>query len=264
MNTKIYYFSGTGNSLYVAKNLRERIENSELVSIPTVMDQTDDIRGETIGIVCPIYMYNMPYIVSDFIKKIKSAEYIFMVYSGAGELGSGLKETLRLFASRQLKLSALFNVSMPSNYTPFGAPPVEKQKLLLADFENRVADIVEIIQARESHMPGSNTSFFKTYIHPGILYRLGYSRINELDKSFSVDDNCNGCAICQKVCPVFNITMQDDIPVWNNQCQQCYACLQWCPTEAIQAGKKTVGVNRYHNPNIKVKEIINSAPEKTG
>jgi len=262
MNTQIYYFSGTGNSLYVAQKISDQIENSELVSIPKVIDHAEKIEGDVIGIVSPIYMYNLPYIVIDFIKKIKSAAYIFMVFSGAGELGSGLKETMRLFSSIQLKLSALFNVPMPSNYTPFGVPSEEKQKRLFADFEKRVEDIVKTVQARESYMDGTNTSFFKTHIHPGLLYRLGYSRIKELDKSFTVDDSCNGCSICQKVCPVDNITMQDDMPVWHHQCQQCYACLQWCPTEAIQAGKKTIGVNRYHNPNIKVKDIINSAPQE--
>lgn len=259
MNTKIYYFSGTGNSLYVARKLSEEIGDSELISIPQVVGQ-QQIEGETIGIVCPIYMYNLPYIVIDFIRKIKKAGYIFLVFSGAGGLGNGKKETLRLFAEQQLELGALFNVPMPSNYTPFGAPPEEKQKRLLADFDKRVAEIARIVQAHESFMDSSNTSFFKAYIHPGLLYRMAYSRIKELDKTFFVDDNCNGCSICQKVCPVGNITMQDERPVWHHQCQHCYACLQWCPTESIQAGKKTAGVKRYHNPFIKVKDIISSSP----
>ena len=57
-------------------------------------------------------------------------------------------------------------------------------------------------------------------------------------------------------------SLKDNKPVWNNQCQQCYACLHWCHKESIQAGKKTVGIKRYHHPNIMVKDIIRSSVEK--
>ena len=121
---------------------------------------------------------------------------------------------------------------------------------------------MKIVIGQKEHFDSNNTSLIKTYIHPGIYYKLGYSRIKILDKSFITDEKCNGCSICQKVCPVNNITMKDNKPVWNNQCQQCYACLNWCPEESIQAGSKTVGIERYHNPNITVKDIISSSAEE--
>ncbi len=82
-----------------------------------------------------------------------------------------------------------------------------------------------------------------------------------MDKNYTVDDKCNGCSICQKVCPVNNIIMEDNKPLWNKKCEQCYACLQWCPKESIQVGKKTIGVKRYHHPNITIKDIQNSSIE---
>ncbi|MFC1538655.1 EFR1 family ferrodoxin [Candidatus Latescibacterota bacterium] len=261
MKTEIYYFSGTGNSLFVAQKICENIEDSELISIPNVVNRKTGINGEVIGIVCPIYMYNIPHIVADFIRKIERAEYIFLVFSGAGGLGYGIKNTLNVFASKKLTLSSVFNLPMPSNYTPFGITPEEKQKKLFANIDNKVEDIIKIVKKRGRFIDSTNTSFFNTHIHPGIRYRMGYSRINIMDKSFTADDKCNGCSICQKVCPVDNITMEDNKPVWNNRCQQCYACIQWCPTESIQAGKKTVGIKRYHNPNITVNDIIRSSSE---
>lgn len=35
------------------------------------------------------------------------------------------------------------------------------------------------------------------------------------------------------------------------------ACIQYCPNEAIEYGKKTIGRKRYKNPNISLKEMIN-------
>jgi len=261
MKTDIYYFSATGNCLSIARKLAEQIGDSRIFSIPNVINKVDSISGDRIGIVSPIYMYNVPYLVVDFIKKIKQANYAYMVFGGAGGLGIGLKVTKKLFAAQNVKLSALFNIPMPDNYTPYGYVPEEKQKKLLANADKKVEEIVKIVKANVAHFDGTNTSLIKTYIHPGIFYKMGYNRINILDNSFYTDENCNGCSICQKVCPVNNITMKDNKPVWNNQCQQCYACLQWCPKASIQAGEKTVGIKRYNHPNITVKDIIKSSKE---
>jgi len=261
MKTEVYYFTGTGNSLWIARKIRERLEDSILVSIPNVINDAAEFSGEVVGIVSPVYMYNMPHLVADFIGKLKSAEYIFFVFSGAGDPGTGIKKTLKLFEENKLKLSSVFNVPMPSNYTPYGYPPEQKQNKLFSNADKKVHEIVEIVRKRGSHIDSSHSSFFRNYVHPGILYQLGYGRINVLDKSFLTDENCNGCSLCQKVCPVNNITMKDNKPAWNNRCQQCYACLQWCPKESIQVSERTVGIKRYRNPNITVKDIIGSSKE---
>ena len=261
MKIDIYYFSGTGNSLWFAREIAEKIEGSNLLSIPKVISNQIEIEGDVIGIVSPIYMYNMPHLVVDFIRTIKKANYIFMVFSGGGSLGGGIKETFKLFKTQNLVLSALFNIPLPSNYTPYGVLSEEEQEKLFENAKNRMGKIINTVQAQASFVDGDNTSFFKTYIHPGILYKLGYSQIPVLDKSFIVSDTCNGCSICEKVCPVNNIEMKDNKPVWNHQCQHCYACLQWCPLQAIESGKRTMGTKRYHHPDVAVKDIIGSSPD---
>jgi len=261
MKTEIFYFSGTGNSLWVAQKIRDKIQGAKLISIPNAIKQEEGIKGDTVGIVCPIYMYNIPHLVADFIGKIESAEYIFLVYAGAGELGGGVKDTFKLFASQSLKLSALINVPMPNNYTPYDITPEDQQKELFDNLEVRVEEIVQIVKNRRNFADSSNTSFFRATIYPGILYRLGYNRINIMDQEFIVDKKCTGCGICKSVCPVNNISIEKDKPVWHKNCQQCYACLQWCPEEAIEYGNKTQGIERYHNPYITVKDIIQSSAE---
>jgi ferredoxin len=258
LRTNIYYFSGTGNSLFIAKKIQEKIDYCDLISIPTVIGRKS-FSEEVIGIVCPIYMYNAPHIVVDFISRIKKADYIFFVFVGAGDLGTAVRSLTKTFNSNGLNLSALFSITMPSNYTPFGATSDEKQKELFGRIDVTIDEIVKTVQDRKNFIVKSKTPFFNSYIHPGLLYQLGYKHIREMAKSFYTDDNCNGCGICQKVCPVKNIEMKDKKPVWNDKCEQCYACLQWCPNESIQYGKKTAGIKRYHNTNIKVQEIINSS-----
>jgi len=258
MKTTLYYFSGTGNSLAVAGQIKEQLEECELVSIPQMTGAygTDlRIEGDGIGIVCPIYMHNMPHIVSRFIERINGAGYLFMVYTGAGELGNGLRKTRKLFSRRGLALSALFNVPMPSNYAPYGCPEQSVQSERIAGAKKRIDEIADIVKSRAVHFDGSNTGFIATHLYPGLLYKLGYPFIPKMDGNFTVEESCTHCGICQQVCPVGNISLQDGRPAWKHGCEQCYACLQWCPANAIEYGKQTHGVQRYHHPDIRLKEI---------
>ncbi len=266
MKTDIYYFSGSGNSLDVAQKLGKRIENAKLISIPHIINRSNEIRGEVIGIVCPIYFYNMPHIVRDFIKKIVKAKYLFMVYAGTGDLGNGLKTTKNLFAAQNIKLSSVFNIPMPENSTVH-VEPEEKEQEKLNNVDKKVDEIMKVVNEKKEHFDGRNVSnrsisLFQTYIYPGLLFKFFvYPSLKTMDKDFTVDQNCIGCSTCQKICPVNNITMKDDKPVWNvnNQCQTCLACYNWCPEKAISHPSVNAEMKRYHNPNIKVKDIISSS-----
>lgn len=88
------------------------------------------------------------------------------------------------------------------------------------------------------------------------IYKLTYTMIPKMDKDFWVDEKCNGCGICTKTCPVDNIVMTTDKPTWLHHCEQCLACIQWCPKEAIQYGKKTPKYERYHHPEVTLKDIV--------
>lgn len=254
--TDLYYFTGTGNSLAVAKKIYENIENSTLTSIPKVVNSSSGISGDVIGIICPIYMYNMPHIVARFIRKIEKANYIFFVYAGEGGLGSGITATNKLFDEVGLTLSALFNVRMPGNYTPYGITPIDKQNKLFADIDRRAEEISHCVKERGEFIDSNNTHFLMTHIFPGVLYRWAYGHIKKMDKSFFTDDNCTGCGVCVDVCPVRNVSLEDNTPVWHHKCELCYACVQWCPEKSIQVNKKSHKIERYHHPDISVAEII--------
>jgi MinD superfamily P-loop ATPase len=79
--------------------------------------------------------------------------------------------------------------------------------------------------------------------------------------AFVADGNCNGCGVCSQVCPMDNITLSNGKPSWDKDCVSCFACLQWCPHKAIQAGKMTVNKPRYHHPDVKMSDIIKQKTE---
>src|SRR5690554_8237271 len=89
MRIKIYYFSGTGNSFVVAKDIANKIK-ADLISIPTVMNMDRiQIDAESIGIIFPSYiapLVGAPLIIERFVKRIANIEsiHIFAVCTCGG------------------------------------------------------------------------------------------------------------------------------------------------------------------------------------
>jgi ferredoxin len=81
----------------------------------------------------------------------------------------------------------------------------------------------------------------------------------KMAEKFLADEKCNGCSICESICPVGNVLMDGGTPRWLNRCEQCLACMQWCPQEAIQFGTQTSAWGRFHHPGIRMEELLRSA-----
>ncbi|MBP7087714.1 MAG: EFR1 family ferrodoxin [Candidatus Omnitrophica bacterium] len=257
MKTIIFYFSGTGNCLKVALDLAKELKDAEVISIPKAIKQKIPLTAESVGLIYPVYMFGMPLIVSRFIEKLRPFQdkYFFAIATCGGMAANSLGQTKKEMQQQGLKLSAGFIIKMPGNYTPlYEAISVGKQKEMFEREEKRIRQIATIIKEKQTKKIERN-SYLVNWLFSAI-YKLGSMQIPKLDKNFWVDDNCNGCGICQKVCPVNNIKMLDDKPQWLCNCEQCFACFHWCPQEAIQYQNKTVGKKRYRNPQVKLEYFI--------
>lgn len=260
MKTDIYYFTGSGNSLDIAQKISEQIKDSNILSIPKITSTTNEITGDIIGIVCPIYYHNMPHMVRQFIKKIKKANYVFMVYSDA-ELGLGDRKTKTLFASHNIKLNALYTISMPDNSTRYGEIPVDKQNEMFSNADRKIKTITKLVKSRGTHFDSRNIGFFQAHVYPGMVFKFIYNSLKKMDNDFSVDETCNGCGLCENLCPVNNLTMKNKKPEWhkNNKCEVCLACFDWCPQSSIKNVHTKDDVKRYHNPHVSNIDIIKSS-----
>ncbi len=262
MTTTLYYFSGTGNSLKAAYDLAAQLGDAKVVSLAKAMQGNIDTSADRIGIVFPVYMWGLPLIVAEFVNAmpVNKGAYIFAVATYGGMPCGTLVQLADSLKARGMELASGFGVQMPGNYTPlYGAIAEKKQLKMFQKWNKRIAEIAGIVREGKKRPPEKNF-FLLNWLFSGILYKKMSPQIPEMDKGFWADDKCIGCGTCAKICPVQNISLEQAAekkkPAWHGKCEQCLACLQWCPQEAIQVGNKTAGRKRYHHPGITLKDMM--------
>lgn len=287
MSVKIYYFSGTGNSFVVAKDIADKVK-ADLISIPKVMNMDKiQIDAESIGIVFPSYLaplYGLPLIVERFVRKIANIEalHIFAVctcggYECVNALPS-LNKLRQIITSCGGKLSAEYSTRLPMNnldYDHIPIPITRDQEAIINRSKAEIDDICNrIIKKRGTKYKIAKTLF--TLVMTPLYKMMRKSVINALkekakepmetqlkyfelipltDKSIIVDEKCTGCGTCAKVCPVNNIKIIDKKPVLQHRCEMCFACDEWCPSNAIHHWSRSEGV-KYHHPDVSISDMI--------
>jgi len=260
MKTTIFYLTGTGNSLWVARTLAQELGGADLKSIADPRREKA-VDSKAIGLVFPVHIWGVPRLVLEFVREWKGIHpaYIFAVAVNAGQVANTLVQLKKEFKKGGVKLFAGFEVVLPSNYIPWGGPgPKDKRKQRFASAAKKISEIAAAIKDKKE-LPVERGPLWQRVLF-SLFYKTTFSQVPKMDRKFWVDEKCNQCSICSKVCPVHNITLQDGNPVWNHRCEQCFACLQWCPQEAIQYGKKTPQYERYHHPEVQLNDLLKSRP----
>lgn len=277
MRTEIYYFSGTGNSLFVAQELQKRIPDSTIIPIVSLLDRTTiQTGGKVIGFVFPVHALTIPIAVKRFIRKLdaRSAEYLFAIATREGTLFRGFEKIDQLLKKQHKRLDAHFILEMYNNESRHEGyrVPTEEDILTLERIAlDKLNQIQEIIKERRSSRE-KDVSYTIDFPHgPLVNYLtekvvLAGMTVSEYIGGvnyFYQDGNCSGCGICQKVCLSEKIKMVENKPVWQKDvlCYMCFACLNYCPKKAVQVSdipgvKSFSKINgRYTHPYATVKDI---------
>lgn len=249
----IFYFSGTGNSFHAATEVAKS-QGEIPVSIARELDQgTLEYqlkKNESIGFVYPIYAWGPPKIVLDFIRKIKiqcEDPYVFSICTCGGNEGNATHVLQKVLRSKGLSLDSAFSLVMPDNYV-IGEDVCSKEQAekILKNAEERMKAIITVVERRQTGVfqliPGN-----KPFMHTAVINPL-FNRFGRSTKNFYATDACTRCGLCEKICPVHSITVKEK-PIWSKDCTQCLACINRCPTKAIQYGAHTADRGRYIFPN---------------
>lgn len=253
MGTEIYYFSGTGNSLHVARGLKKQIPESKLIPMVSLLNR--DVAKtceETVGFVFPIHGMTVPIPVKKFIKKLdlRSAGYIFGVATRGGTKHRAFTEIEKILRTKVKNFDSYFTLNMISNdpkLKTWHQVTEEEITELESELQNKLESIGKIIVNKEVNRKADTEGVTFQYITPVnfLLERLVplavfFAELEGLKDYFYSDSKCRGCGTCEKVCLSGKIKIVNNKPVWqsNVKCYMCYACLNYCPAQAVQIKSK--------------------------
>ena len=253
--TKIYYFSGTGNTLWSAKYISEKIGGAELLNIGAEACKDEIIlEADAVVLLFPSYGYGLPIIVRRFMQKavFKTPYLAVLVTYGTQQRGT-LAEAYSIL--KRKKIDSVFYADIPAveNYLPiFGAPSEETVQRRTAMQREASEKAAAGILERQTN---TISTFRPLSAFVSSLFALG---IRIFYKHYRVSEQCNGCGICEKMCPVQAVSLPKGRPVFSGKCEHCIGCIHWCPPGAISFWGIKPHTARYHHPEIAVSEMTGS------
>jgi len=251
--TKIYYFSGTGNSLWSAKKIAQLTgEPCELHNIAVEVEKDEIIiDAQKVIFVYPSYAYGLPLIVRRFAKKaVINTPYLAAFVTYGSDPGGSQAELCRILKKKNINSFYFGKIPATENYIPVFGPPNEKKTAKRTAMQKEATEKASryVIETRTNKI----NLFRPLSMFISFLFSLG---VNIFYKYYKVSDKCNGCGICEKICPASAVKIIDKRPVFSGKCEHCMACIDICPSRSLQFGRAKFGTKGYIHPGIAINEL---------
>ena len=235
----ILYFSGTGNSKYVAEVFSKEM-NIQCFSIEENIDFEVLINAnDTIAFCYPIYASRVPRIMRDFIAQHKinlKDKKLIIFCTQALFSGDGARALYALFPKSHIEVIYAEHFFMPNNINNLLILPLAssaKNKKLISKTENKIISVCEEIKKGIVKKRGFNIISRALGMPQALFLPVMEKQVN---KSVIVRESCNNCQICVSVCPMNNLMFSDNQITHNSNCTACYRCVNKCPQKAITVG----------------------------
>ena len=166
------------------------------------------------------------------------------------EIGNAAGYNRQLAVQKQLQYMGTAQIIMPENYIAmFNAPQKEQARSIVEQAEPALQKVLAQLKAGQEFPPPRENLYDRFMSGP--VNPVFYCFFVKAD-AFRATDACIGCGKCVELCPLNNIRLENGKPVWGKNCTHCMACICYCPTKAIEYGKKSLGKPRYHFEELKI------------
>lgn len=246
----ILYFSATGNTEFIAKELAKQLEDECINLLDRV--KTNDyttLYSEKPYIICaPVYVCEMPRFMSKYLKKqtFTGNKNVYFIFTSGGYCGISGQLAKSMFRKKKMNYRGHAEFKMPRNYVANDAYPM----LSTEEIEKRIVDSHEMLDSvvanikAGSKLTARHIFLFETLIT--VPFNPVWCKLKLRAKDFFSTDKCVGCGKCVKLCPLNNISLKEKKPVWEDNCTHCMACIGNCPTQAIEYGNITQDKEQYN------------------
>ena len=239
----ILYFSSTGNSLYVARQVQKAI-TGELRYIPNY--QGNGSEYERIVIVSPVYSFGLPAHVFDLLPSLRD-RHVDMILTYGGMLAGADRLAYEYAVESGLNVRGVYAVKMAENFTLTFSTPGFYNKLMLQFAKKQIRKVVASICDNSQNIPGEKKT-------KRAEYEQNKSGWHLIANDFSVSDDCIRCGKCVSLCPAGNITLEDGKIRFADSCVACLGCYHRCPKKAIRY-KNRKKTDRYFHPEVKESDM---------
>lgn len=246
----LYYFTGTGNTLLVARAMEKVFHEKGLKCTVNDLSKIDGaevpVTNRTLGILYPVHAYGIPNIVSRFLKDIpQSGDAGFFVLANChSRPGTTKRKVYGALLRKGFNPLGMEHTLTPTNCIILQETEDEETaEQMRGEAVAKAAEFAGELAAGKAGLDMGEISLQQGLIRTAFGFFLPRSA-----KKYRVDANCNSCGECAEMCPVGNITMKGERPVWGNECEICLRCVNYCPQGAIQLMNSS-GKRRYKEPS---------------
>jgi len=246
----IIYFTGTGNSKYVADFLADKI-GDDIISLNEIIKNNEKFvcaSEKPYIIVAPIYAWRFPGKIEDILKNsdLKGNKTVYCIATMGENSGNADKYLQKIFTDKGMNFTGFTGVPMQNNYLLMEKMPdstvVSEQ---IKSVFPKLYDIVSKINNNETLHKDDKTPL--PAVMSGVV-NWGFNNFMLKNQKYSVDEKCILCGKCIEKCPTNNISKQNNEIIFGSKCMACFACLHNCPMQAINIKGKTEDKGRYICP----------------
>ena len=228
----MFYFSGTGNSKYVAEHFCHTMD-AKCYSIEENADFENLITdNEIIGFCYPIYWSRVPRIMREFVGRYMAAlkgKKLIIFCTQQILSGDGARAFYALLPHGYTDVIYAEHFFMPSNIWPITSSETKIKRC--AEKANKKLQIV-CHNIRAGKVKKRGFSLFSR-----MLGLIQAPLMKPMEKkalhSVKVSDNCMGCQVCVSVCPMRNFELTDGKITHKHNCTLCNRCVNQCPQKSV-------------------------------
>lgn len=244
------YLSGTGNTKHcIEKLLHSLDETAQTVPIENVNAEKVLEHHNFIILAYPVQFSNVPVMVRDFIRhhsELWKGKKVLCVATMGLFSGDGAGCSARLLKKYGAKVVGGLHIRMPDSVCDVKLlkKSVEQNKIIVKAADKKIEKTATRIKNGKYPHDGI---YFYDHIAGLICQRLWcYGKTKDYAAGLKIGAECIGCGLCENLCPMRNLHIENGIAVAGNQCTMCYRCISSCPEKAITLlGSEVVEQCRY-------------------